>query len=176
MHDHMSSPNQQHLIFAGKQLKERGEECPDVTTCPPMTNSASSLLESSSRRGGGEVHRCGHISSPDQQCLIFAGKQLEERRGEKCTGVTVCPLRTNSTSSSLASSSRTGSVHARPTLPHLCRQAARGGMPLHVLSCPPMLHLRLQAARGEGCVWVGVNHWENRTVCHLGIHLGNHIN
>ena len=55
MHDRMSSPNQQRLIFAGKQLEERGGECPDVTTCPLLTNSTSSSLASSSRRGGGSV-------------------------------------------------------------------------------------------------------------------------
>jgi len=46
--------DQQHLIFAGRQLKEEGE-CPCMTTCPLLTNSISYLLESSSRRGGRSV-------------------------------------------------------------------------------------------------------------------------
>src|SRR5882724_10857867 len=101
----MSSQDQQRLIFASKQLEERRGECPRMSTCPPPTNSVSSLLESSSKRGGsvhaclhvlpqptpshlrwqaarreegGEVSTHDHMSSQDQQHLIFA----EERGGE----------------------------------------------------------------------------------------------
>ena len=93
----VSRPTATHLCQQAAQGEEGG--CPDTTPCPPISPSPESSLKRGVGRSTPAVpHLCwqaargkdGHMSSPNQQCLIFAGKQLGERKGE-CSGMTAWP-------------------------------------------------------------------------------------
>ena len=96
-------PDRQRLIFARKQLED-GPGSSGVRICPLPTSDVLSSPASSSRMdwGVGAVHI---HSLPDQQRLIFTDKQLEDGPGS--LGVRICPLLTSNVLSSPASSSRT---------------------------------------------------------------------
>ena len=146
----VSRPTATHLCQQAAQGEEGG--CPDTTPCPPISPSPESSLKRGVGRSTPAVpHLCwqaargkeGHMSSPDQQRLIFpgrqleggmsrrdrmsspdqqhltfAGKQLEERSGEKHASMAVCPY--------LCWQAARGKEGPRSTVPHFRRQAARG--------------------------------------------------
>ena len=70
-----------------------------MTACRPLTNNISPSLASSLKREVGRSMQAWPYvlifagkqleerRAPDRQCLIFAGKQLGERKGE-CSGMT----------------------------------------------------------------------------------------
>ena len=119
----VSRPTATHLCQQAAQGEEGG--CPDTTPCPPISPSPESSLKRGVGRSTPAVpHLCwqaargkeGHMSSPDQQRLIFPGRQLEGGMSR----------RDRMSSPDQQHLTFAGKEGPRSTVPHFRRQAARG--------------------------------------------------